>query len=96
MTMKSVPVLISFAAITASQFVLGVWVIVLSARKKGVVLLLDQRDYSYSEHLRAQANRFHRYPSMHITCAYSTGIGLWRSLLRASLSSTVRARRLST
>ena len=51
MTMKSVPILICFAGLTVSQFILGMGVIILSAGKQGMISLLDQSGYSDYERL---------------------------------------------
>lgn len=53
MTMKSVPILICFAGITLSQFILGMGIIILSAKKQGMVRLLDQSGCSDYQRLPA-------------------------------------------
>ena len=41
--MKNIPITVAFAVITTSQFVLGVWMMILAALRGGKVLRLDQR-----------------------------------------------------
>lgn len=49
MTMKNIPIAIAFTTITASQFVLGICVIIRAIGKGGMVRFFDQRDDSYSQ-----------------------------------------------
>ena len=53
MTMKSIPIVVGFAVITASQFVLGVWMMVLSALKGGKTLALGSKNRPHSTRVPA-------------------------------------------
>lgn len=46
-TMKNVPIVVCFAVITVSQFVLGVWMLVLAALRGGKGLAFETTSYSH-------------------------------------------------
>ena len=89
--MKNIYIAIGFGIITASQFGLGTYMIILAGEEGGKGRFLHQG--SFSLRVPVQPSHFHGYLSTHITCVCSSVTETWSWRVQVSPSFSVRMSR---